>query len=61
MQEDTRRTQAATTGGGGTGQASAPGDALREAGHELRSKTAEAGARAGESASRLRDEAAGAA
>ncbi|GAA0566309.1 hypothetical protein GCM10009416_00320 [Craurococcus roseus] len=61
MQEDMRRTQAATTGGGGTGQASAPGDALREAGSELRSKTAEAGARAGEAASRLRDEAAGAA
>lgn len=61
MQEDTRRTQAAATGGGGTGQASAPGDALREAGQELRSRAAEAGAQAGEAASRLRDEAAGAA
>ena len=59
MQDDTRRAQAAATGGGGTRQASAPGDALHEAGHGLRSAAAEAGAQASEAASRLRDEAAG--
>lgn len=59
MQDDTRRAQAAATGGSGTRQASAPGDALHEAGHGLRSAAAEAGAQASEAASRLRDEAAG--
>lgn len=57
MQDDTRRAQAAETGGGPR-QAPAPGDTLRDAGRELRSTAAEAGAQAGEAASRLRDGAA---
>jgi hypothetical protein len=58
MQDDARQGQAPATGDTAH-RGPASGDALREAGQELRSTAAEVGAQAGEAASRLRDEAAG--